>query len=62
MIDFHLDGRRTSTDSTLAAHGPLAQDLRRWLDKARRAGLDDESVQALFASISRATWQQEHTA
>src|SRR5688500_650088 len=33
---------RTLTDNTLAAHGPLRQDLRRWLAKARKAGLDDE--------------------
>src|SRR5438093_2437421 len=29
---------RTLTDNTLAAHGPLRQDLRRWLAKARKAG------------------------
>src|SRR5918992_2404967 len=39
---------RTLTDATLAAHGPLRQDLRRWLAKARRAGLDEESIEALF--------------
>ena len=39
---------RTLTDNTLAAHGPLRQDLRRWLTKARKAGLDDESIEALF--------------
>jgi GntR family transcriptional regulator len=37
----------------LAAHGPLRQDLQRWLAKARRAGLDDESIEALFASVFR---------
>src|SRR3954468_7919332 len=39
---------RTLTASTLAAHGPLREDLRRWLGRARRAGLDDESIEALF--------------
>src|SRR4051795_11414665 len=39
---------RTLTDGTLAAHGPLRQDLRRWLGKARTAGLDEESIEALF--------------
>ena len=29
---------RTLTDDTLAAHGPLRQDLLRWLAKARRPG------------------------
>ena len=36
--------------SSLAAHEPLRRDLRRWLVKARSAGLDDESIEALFAS------------
>ncbi len=31
-----------------------AADLRRWLTKARRAGLDDESIEALFLSTFRA--------
>jgi GntR family transcriptional regulator len=35
---------------SLAAHEPLRRDLRRWLAKARTAGLDDESIEALFAS------------
>jgi GntR family transcriptional regulator len=35
---------------SLAAHEPLRRDLRRWLAKARGAGLDDESIEALFAS------------
>ena len=39
--------------ASLAAHGPLRQDLRRWLAKARRAGLDDESVEALFRDTFR---------
>src|ERR1700677_5140745 len=36
------------SDGTLAAHGPLRHELRRWLAKARRAGLDDDSIEALF--------------
>jgi GntR family transcriptional regulator len=43
----------TLTDSSLAAHGPLRTDLMRWLAKARRAGLDDESIEALFLSTFR---------
>ena len=38
---------------SVAAHGPLRRDLQRWLAKARRAGLDDESFQALFLSTFR---------
>ncbi len=37
-----------------AAFGPLRQELRRWLAKARRAGLDDESIEALFQTTFRA--------
>ena len=33
---------------SIAAHGPLRQALQRWIVKARRAGLDDESIEALF--------------
>lgn len=44
---------RTLADTTVAAHGPLRQDLRRWLGKARRAGLDDESIEALFQDTFR---------
>src|ERR671926_397119 len=35
---------------SLAAHGPLRAELGRWLAKARQAGLDDESIEALFMS------------
>jgi len=49
----------TLTDSTLAAHAPLRQELRRWLVKARRAGLDDESIEALFTTTFRTTAGEE---
>jgi GntR family transcriptional regulator len=44
---------QTLTDQTLSAHGPLRRDLDRWLAKARRAGLDDESIEALFLTSFR---------
>jgi GntR family transcriptional regulator len=44
---------RSLTDDSFAAHGPLRKDLDRWLTKARRAGLDDESIEALFMSTFR---------
>ena len=44
---------RTLADTSLAAHGPLRSDLRRWLGKARGAGLDDESIEALFQDTFR---------
>ncbi|MEO6700746.1 MAG: GntR family transcriptional regulator [Jatrophihabitantaceae bacterium] len=43
----------TLTDDTLAAHGPLRRDLRRWLEKARLAGLDDEGIEDLFQDTFR---------
>ncbi|MGH1562479.1 GntR family transcriptional regulator [Mumia sp. DW29H23] len=50
---------RTLTDNTLAAHGPLRTDLQRWLSKARRAGLDDESIEALFMTTFRAASEED---
>ncbi|MEV0649411.1 GntR family transcriptional regulator [Phytomonospora sp. NPDC050363] len=43
----------TLTDGSLAAHAPLRKDLRRWLAKARLAGLDEESIEALFMNTFR---------
>jgi GntR family transcriptional regulator len=45
--------------SSLAAHEPLRRDLRRWLTKARSAGLDDESIEALFVSTFRAVAEED---
>jgi GntR family transcriptional regulator len=45
--------RRTLTDDTVAAHDPLRADLRAWLDRTRRAGLDDDSIEALFWTTFR---------
>jgi GntR family transcriptional regulator len=43
----------TLSGDSLAAHGLLRRELRRWLDKARRAGLDDESIEDLFQDTFR---------
>jgi GntR family transcriptional regulator len=40
----------TLSDGSLAEHARLRRDLVRWLAKARQAGLDDESIEALFAN------------
>ncbi|MGO9962996.1 MAG: GntR family transcriptional regulator [Acidimicrobiales bacterium] len=48
----------TLSDGSLPAHGPLRQELFRWLTKARRAGLDDESIEALFQDTFRASAQK----
>ncbi|GAA3119249.1 GntR family transcriptional regulator [Planomonospora alba] len=50
---------KTLTDTSLAAHGPLRLELQRWLVKARRAGLDDESIEALFMTTFRTTAQED---
>jgi GntR family transcriptional regulator len=44
---------KTLSDASLAAHGPLRHDLQRWFARARRAGLDDESIEALFRDTFR---------
>ena len=49
---------RTLTDHSLAAHGPLRSDLQRWLTKARKAGLDDDSIEALFQTTFRSAAQK----
>ena len=45
--------------TSFAAHGPLRADLRRWLAKARRSGLDEESIEALFATTFRESAQED---
>ncbi|MFA1543377.1 GntR family transcriptional regulator [Actinomadura monticuli] len=52
---------RSLAGESLAAHGPLRKDLERWLTKARMAGLDDESIEALFMTTFRSAGQ-EHIA
>jgi GntR family transcriptional regulator len=49
----------TLSDGSLAAHGPLRRDLERWLAKARRAGLDDDSIEALYRDTFRAAAKEE---
>jgi GntR family transcriptional regulator len=44
---------KTLRDDSLAAHGPLRQSLQRWLAQARRAGLDEESIEAIFRDVLR---------
>ena len=49
----------TLNGGTLAAYQPLRDDLRKWLGKARRAGLDDESIEALFQSTFRSADEED---
>ncbi len=48
----------TLGDSSLAAHGPLRQEMLHWLAKARRAGLDEESIEALFQDSFRSSAEE----
>ena len=50
---------RSLSDPSLSAHGPLRQELGRWLAKAQRAGLDDESIEALFRDTFRSARERE---
>jgi GntR family transcriptional regulator len=50
---------RTLAGPSLAAHGPLREQLRRWLAKARLAGLDDESIEALIQSTFRSAAEED---
>ena len=49
----------TLNGASLAAHAPLRRDLQRWFTKARRAGLDDESIEALFQSTFRSAAEED---
>src|SRR6476646_3430055 len=44
---------RTLTDDAVIAHAPLRRELQEGLDRARGAGLDDESIEALFTTTFR---------
>jgi GntR family transcriptional regulator len=49
----------TLGNGSMAALGPLRRDLERWLAKARRAGLDDDSIEALYRDTVRAAAKEE---
>jgi GntR family transcriptional regulator len=49
----------TLSGSSLAAYAPLRRDLRRWLDRARGAGLEEESIEALFLSTFRSASEED---
>jgi GntR family transcriptional regulator len=52
---------KTLTGASLAAHAPLREDLQHWLGKARRAGLDSDSIEALFLNTFRAATTSKET-
>ena len=44
---------RSLADDSLAAHEPLRRELVTWLDRAQQAGLDADSIEALFMTTFR---------
>lgn len=44
---------RSLGQASLAEHGPLQQELRDWLGKARAAGLTEPGIEAMFQSTAR---------
>ena len=49
----------TLGDGSPAAIAPLRRELQRWLSKARRTGLDDESIEALMLTTFRSATEEE---
>jgi GntR family transcriptional regulator len=45
----------TLRDDSLAAHGLLRHSLQRWITQARRAGLNEESIDALYKECLRSS-------
>jgi GntR family transcriptional regulator len=50
---------KTLTDASIAAHQQLSQDLLRWYQKARAAGLDGESIDGIYQQTVRSALQEE---
>jgi GntR family transcriptional regulator len=46
---------KSLVEDSLAALGPLRHDLEHWMSAARRAGLDDESIEALIRECFRSS-------
>jgi GntR family transcriptional regulator len=49
----------TLSDESIAAHQELTEEILPWLSKARAAGLDDESIDAVFQRALRSAVQEE---
>ena len=50
---------RSLAGPSLASHAALRRELLRWLGAAREAGLDEESIVALFTAASRESLKEE---
>jgi GntR family transcriptional regulator len=53
---------KTLADASLASHAALRQSLVDWLDEAEAAGLDVESIMALFTTTFQQFQKREHVA
>ena len=53
---------RSLGQASLAEHGPLQGELRRWLAKARAAGLTEPGIEAMFQSTFRESTETEKEA
>lgn len=42
---------KTASEESVAVHQELSQDLLRWVQKARAAGLDTDSIEAIFQRV-----------
>jgi GntR family transcriptional regulator len=52
--------RALADSDALAAHQPLRRELRDWLARAHRAGLDIDDVEALFMTTLRSWERWDH--
>jgi GntR family transcriptional regulator len=50
---------RSLGHASLAEHGPLQQELRAWLEKARAAGLTEPGIDAMFQNTRRENAEEE---
>jgi GntR family transcriptional regulator len=50
---------KTLSSDSIAAYSELSNDLEGWISKARAAGLDDESIGAIFQRTIRTAVQEE---
>jgi GntR family transcriptional regulator len=50
---------RSLGQASLSEHGPLQDELRAWLAKARRAGLTEPGIEAMFQSTHRESAEED---
>ena len=50
---------RSLGDASLTEHGPLQQELRTWMDKARAEGLTEPGIEAIFQNTLRESAEEE---